>query len=503
MGLLSKASRCISILGFVVLLSLPATIQAKTTKGDFQLTSQKTEHVIVSYSVAVGASGLMTAVLLAQDKYPNDMTLHLYRDDDWVKAKKANTCSEKTQYARRTEEVTFTLESEEQIKQWGYKKPRWRSEIHLKVEPNEKEEDEDYAPRHHYWYVVYDDCRLEGKNLFPKPPRIKYYIQIYNMLSEKAITHLSTDEFSLSRIHTITMFLSGAVCLLLMGKIGVNLRTSGVVHIAKFMVMAAAAFDTASSAFELMHMTFYRYDGVGFYTLDSFSAYSEALCDAMVCFLLLVIAAGWTLPSDVISVNDIQDNTSMIEKILVGLANPTGSKSLMNPFTGLLGGLTAAHLMLAHWGLSFNDEYDSYHDLEHTPGKIMMLLRFAMGVFMLTAVTQTRIKCNASLHSFYTSFAIVGMLWFQGLPVITWFCNSFVAFHERHPTVVMAGAILQSTSLVLLSWLVAMDGAPSSYHKVSHMTQSGDNSLTEKMAGGIGANAATWKLFGKTKVRLD
>ena len=268
------------------------------------------------------------------------------------------------------------------------------------------------------------------------------------------------------------------------------------------MVMGAAAFDALSSVFELMHMNFYRFDGIGWYVLDAYSAYTEALCDAVVCFLLLAIAAGWTLPSDVISVQRGQDNATMIQNILAGLANPTGAESWMNPFTGLLFGLAGVHLVLAHWGLSFNDEYDSYHDLEHIPGKILMALRFGLGVFMLAAVAQTRIKCNASLHSFYNKFAVVGMLWFQGLPAITWFCNSFVAFHQRHPTVIMAGAILQSTSLLLLSWLVAMGG--SSYHKVSHITQSGDSTLTEKMASAGGSsNAGTWKMFGKTKLRLD
>lgn len=500
MGFLSKTSRC--VLGFV-LFGLPA-VSAKTSSGDFQLSNKKTEHVITSFSIAAGASGIMTAVLLSKDQYENEQNLkmHLYRDDDWVKVHKAKTCQEKTAHARQTVQVQFELENAEQIRQWGYTKPRWRSETHLKIEPVESEE-KDYAPRHHYWYVVFDDCSFEGHSRDPtKTPKVNFYIQIYNMLSENAYTHLSTDEFGLTRIHTLTMFVSGIACFLLFGKISYNLTTSGIVHIAKVMVMGAAAFDTLSSAFELLHMNFYRLDGMGWYLLDSYAAYNEALCDAMICFLLLAIAAGWTLPSDVISIKHGQDNATMIQNILAGLANPTGAKSWKNPFTGLLFGLTGVHLMLAHWGLSYNDEYDSYHDLEHMPGKILMALRFGMGVFMLAAVTQTRIKCRASLHSFYTSFAIVGMLWFQGLPAITWFCNSFVAFHQRHPTVIMAGAILQSTSLLLLSWLVAMDG--SAYHKVSHITQSGDNDLTEKMASVDGSsNALTWKLFGKTKLRLD
>jgi len=300
----------------------------------------------------------MTTVLLSSQRYENEdnLKMHLYLDDDWSKVQKAKTCREKTQYARQTADVKFELEDKEQMRRWGYKNPRWRSETHLKIEPLNDEND--YAPRHHYWYIVLDDCSLESSNKVVKMPKMRYYIQIYNMLSENAYTHLSTDEFSLSRIHTVTMFLSAIICFLLFGKISYNLSTSGTVHVAKFMVMGAAGFDAASSAFELMHMNFYRLDGVGWYMLDAISAYNEAVCDAIVCFLLVAIAAGWTLPSDVISVQHAQENATLVQNILVGLANPAGTKSWMNPFSGMLFGLIATHLSLAHWGLSYNDEWD-------------------------------------------------------------------------------------------------------------------------------------------------
>jgi len=497
-----KGNRGIALLGLLVC-GLPAAF-AKTTSGQFQFYNKKTDHVISSYSIAAGASGLMTAVLLSKEKYENEdnLKLRLYLDEDWPKVQRAKTCQEKIKYARQTEDIKFELEDIDKIRRWGYKFPKWRSETHLKIEPLESEND--YAPRHHYWYIAIDDCSLEGSRKTLTMPRVQYSIQIYNMLSENALTHLSTDEFLISRVHTFTMFLSAFVCCLLFGRISYHLTTSGIVHVAMFMVMGAAGFDTASSAFELMHMNFYRFDGVGWYTLDAISAYNEAICDAIVCFLLVAIAAGWTLPSDAISVQRCQDNATLIQKILVGLANPTGSGSWVNPFSGLLVGLVSTHLVMAHWGLNYNDDFDSYHDLEHLPGKILMMLRSSLGFFMLAAIVQTRMKCKASLHSFYLAFAIVGTIWFQGLPVITWFCNNVVAFHQRHPTVIVSGAVLQSTSLLVLSWLVAVNGS-TSYHKVSHMTQSGDNNLTEKMASvGTGSDARMWSFFGnRAKVRLD
>jgi Rhodopsin-like GPCR transmembrane domain len=484
-----------------VLLGMPSAFAA-TNSGSFQLTNKKFDHVITSFSIASGAKGLMTAVLLSNERYQNEdnLKMHLYRDDDWVKVKKAATCEEKTKFARQTVSVRFEQESEDQTRQWGYRKPRWRSETHLKIEPVEVESS-DYTPRHHYWYVVMDDCSLDSE-YSATMHKIQYYLQIYNMISQNAITHLSTDEFSLSRIHTFTMFFGSAITLFLFGKISYALGTSGIVHIAKLMVCWATACDVASSVFELLHMNFYRLDGIGWFFLDNMSAYAEAICDGFICFLLLAIAAGWTLPSDVIAIKQGQDNATVLQKILVGLANPAGSDSGINPFSAFFFGSIVTHVGLAHWGLAYNDDYDSYHDLEHTPGKVLMALRSVLGIFMLAATVQTRIKCNASLHSFYAHFAIVGTIWFQGLPCITWICNTFVAFHRRHPTVITAAAVLQSMSLLLLSWLVAVDDA-SSYHKVSHMTQSGENNLTEKIASVSSGKAVTWRLVGKRKVRLD
>ena len=272
--------------------------------------------------------------------------------------------------------------------------------------------------------------------------------------------------------HTASLFLGGFLCVVLFGKLSYSLATARIVHIAKIIVLVAASFDTASSAFELLHLLFYRFDGIGLYFFDAASAYNEAMCDAVISFVMLTIAAGWTLPSDVISVvGQGQDTSDFLQSILIGLSNPTKRRGWVNPFTGSLLGLSAIHLALAHWGLSYNDEYDSYHNLEHFPGKLLMAIRSTLGLLLLVAVTQTRKKCSASLHPYYTKFAVVGSMYFQGLPVITWFCNTFVAFHRRHPTVIIAGALLQSASLCLLSWVVAMDSASSTYHKVSHITQ--------------------------------
>lgn len=489
-------------LALVVIMFMLNRCQAKLVNGKFQFTSRKTDHVITSYSIIQGGSGLGTMILLAKDEVPehDELTMNIYLDDDWSKIRKMKSCNERIQYARKSYDITFERESQEQANFFGYKRPQYRAEVQFTFE--NPEQDRQGIPRHHYWYVTVDNCALENNHkAASKVPSMEYHIQIYNKLSENRLTHLSTDEFIFSRLHTLTFCLSGMVCAALFFKIIYHLRQTGVVHIAKFMVLGAATFDTASSFFALAHMYIYRMDGVGLYTFDAFSSYSEAMCDAIVCFLLLAISAGWTLPTDVITINQHDDNATLIQKVLFGLANPAGSSSWKNPFTGCFFGLITTHAILAKWGLSYNDDYESYHDLEHTPGKILMLIRSLLGLLMIAAVIQTRMKCTASLRKFYATFALIGTLWFQALPVVTWLCNSYVSYHRRQPYVMCASALLQSTSLLLLSWIVAIH-ASSSYHKVSHITQSSENNLTEKLSGNA-CGALTWSIFGKAKIRLD
>jgi hypothetical protein len=431
----------------------------------------------------------------AKEYYDNEkeLKIHLYQDTNWGKFQKELLCADKSRHAVASHGLEFSFENSE-----------WRANFGLSLS-------QENSTRAHYWYVVVDDCSLEYQYRDNRIPILHFELQLWNDISgnehhdepqtgEKRVTltHLSADEGGLSSLYAATLAISILIASLMAMNIMKLLMETGTVHAALFLVMITGALNAMSSICELIHLKKYREDGIGHYWMDASATHFEAMCDSIVAILLLSIASGWTLPSDAIVIP--QEATKM-QSLLRGLRNPAGALISGSPSGIFTLSIVALHAGLAQWGRTYNDDFDSYHALEHTPGKILMLFRMTLGVLLAVACAYTRNSCPPSLQSFYGKLAIVGTLWFQSLPVVTWACNWAVPYYLRRPTVATWGAIVQSTALVLLAWLFTAHST--SYHKVSRLQK--DASLTDQLATRPTSSKAaptTWS-FGKAKIRLD
>lgn len=452
--------------------------------GDFRLSGLNTEHVLGSFAINPKGRGVMKVTFTSKDPYKNDartVRVRMYKDDEWSAFKREPSCGEKVPHATQSEEVLMIAN-----KGKGYV-----AEARAFTMDNSNNE------RAHYYYFVIDDCSLELYMHDHLVPKMHYNLQVWNEGS-----HLSADETHLKKLHAVTLMLSGILAALMAMAIMIQMYEKHSVHAAMFWVMAAAACDAGSSFFEILHLSIYSSNGVGSYALDAISAHLEAICDSLVALLLLSVAAGWTLPSDVIAVTQ---NASPVQKLFEGLRSPFGALMSFNPTAILSVGILLSHIILAQWGRMYNDDFDSYHDFEHLPGKLLMWMRMALGLCLIICCFQTRSRCPVSVGAFYFKLACVGTLWFQSLPVLTWVCNWMVPYHLRHFTVGVWSAGLQTSSIVLLSWLVTSHST--SYHKMSHMSVSDKDNLTDSLASAsslTGANGkpSVWNV-GKAKVRLD
>lgn len=463
------------LLFLVLVLSLLGLSTAKVVSGDFKLSGLNTEHVLGSFAVSANKLGHVAVTLKSKDPYQmnKDLYVRLYKDDAWPKYQKASSCTEKAPFSMTNERVS------------QHKKGRhYEAEIAMPM-------DNTNDNRAHYYYVVITDCSLEFYMHDQAIPDVHYELQAWNDGSQ-----VSADETHLKMLHTVTLLVSGILATLLGLTVMIQLYEKSIVHAAIFWVMAAAICDALSSLFELIHLSLYAHDGVGSYFLDAISAHLEALCDSLVALLLLSVASGWTLPSDVLSV---QQNATPLQKVLGGLQSPFAALTSFSPTAILALSVFVIHIVLAQWGRTYNDDFDSYHDLEHLPGKLLMLFRILLGLGLLICCFQTRLRCPASLRSFYMQLAVVGTLWFQSLPVMTWTVNTFIPFHLRHRSVGLWGATLQSSAIMLLSLLVTSHS--SAYHRFSHLSSTKDN-LTDSLNMTSSEKPRTWTL-GSSKVRLD
>jgi hypothetical protein len=485
----------------LLLFSLVIPTNAKTVSGDVRLSGQYSEAILTSFAISPHARGWMGISLNSKDMYDNEQALkiHLYQDTNWGKFQKELLCSDKSKHSVASHGLQFRFEDKE-----------WRA--HFGMALNQQN-----STRAHYWYVVLDDCSLEYQYRDNRIPKLHYELQMWNDIAgnvfveqpagpngetqlEKRIslTHLSADEVGLPTLCAATLVISTLIASLMGMYIMKLLLQTGTVHAALFLVMLTAAFDAFSSICELIHLNKYRTDGIGYYWADAFATHFEAMCDSIVALLLLSIASGWTLPSDAIV---IPQQATKMQSLIQGMRNPAGALISLSPSGILTLLILGLHAGLAQWGRTYNDDFDSYHALEHLPGRILMLFRMALGLFLVVASAYTRNNCPPSLQPFYGKLALVGTLWFQSLPIVTWTCNWVVPYHLRHPTVATWGAIVQSTALVLLAWLFTAHST--SYHKMSRLQN--DESLTDQLAAGPSRSSATLKTwnFGKTKIRLD
>jgi len=459
----------------VLLLTFVERCSAKVISGDFRLSGLNTEFVLGSFAVSPNKVGHATITFTSKAPYSmnKDLFVRLIRDDKWPAFQKAPSCTEKVPFSLITEQLNQEP-----------KHQKYEAEVAMPLE-NSRD------GRSHYFYFVITDCSLEFYMHDDAIPKVHYELKAWNDGS-----HVSADETHLKMMHTITLLLSGILAILLGMTVMIQLYEQSTVHAAVFWVMAAAACDSFSSMFEIVHLSLYAHDGIGSYVLDAISAHLEALCDSLVALLLLSVGAGWTLPSDVLAV---QQNASSLQRMLGGLQSPFGALTSFTPTTVLAAGIFIVHVILAQWGRTYNDDFDSYHDLEHLPGKILMFFRILLGLGLVILCFQTRLRCPASLRSFYLQLGVVGTIWFESLPVMTWVVNTVVPYHLRHRTVGLWIALLQTTAIILLSLLVTSHS--SSYHKLSHLS-SAKETLTDSLSMSTPSQPRTWT-FGTSKIRLD
>jgi len=513
-----------------------AVVDAKHVTGDFKLSGANSEYKVTTFAIRP-EGGRLTMNLESKDLHANEMhmKLRLYRDREWAQYKKALTCHDKIKLAQQTNPIEFEYNEAES---------KWVANVLILMfnDKLDKEAEGKKFERSHYWYFVIDDCTLEEYYQDDKTPRVHYTVDVTNHLPRsRRVTHLSADEWNLFESHFFTMLISGLVAAFLGFKIvrtilfassssttaapGTSRRrpsgTSGSVHASVLWVSVAAAFDSASSFFEMVHIAMYKRNGYGSYISDALSSHFEAVCDALLVLLLVSIASGWTLPSDVIAVNP--GATNSVQRLLQNLSQPLVNLHRINAVTVLALAVIGSHLILAQWGRTYNDDFESYHDYSHLPGKILMLTRIVAGMLFLIATNQTRTKCQTrQLRIFYKKLMVFGAVWFYSLPVLTWVVNHFVPYYLRNHTVFVGSSFIQCTCIVSVAWLVTSHS--SSYHKYSHISSEVEKSLTDSLShidpvlseaksGPAehldGPSAAfhsesprTWTL-GKAKVRLD
>jgi len=276
------------------------------------------------------------------------------------------------------------------------------------------------------------------------------------------------------------------------------------VHVAMLTLVYALLCDILSCVSEFLHSSIYRSNGVGSYSLDCLASHFEAQCDAIVSLILIMIGSGWTLPSDVVMTTG--QNMSMLGmhawvcKTVSGFSKPKLQR--WDPATILVVTVLTVHAALAQWGRTFDSDFDTYHSLEHLPGRVLMWSRFVTGLIFLfvSASVRNSGRCPQALRQFYKNFQIVGCSWFVALPFVSMYTSVVMQSHQKHITLAVGSALVQGGSLASLVWLFTADKGASPYHRMSNLHEV--NPLHNLVGNGTIGSMRVLKM-GKAKICLD
>lgn len=501
-----------------ILTICPHVSKAKVSSGKALLNGANSEALLTKFAVSGGTRGLFNLTLTippSRGMYMDERSLrvHLFVDHAWTKnAAKASTCPQKVQFAAKAIPVTFDFatlaESEEKV--WMA-----RVETHDLVASGEDTR---------YWYITLDDCSLEYTNYSEKDvPEMDFTYSIYNGDGKGGYSHFSADELGMTTLHLIQILFSSLLLLCIATKIIRAMRThNGQIHIALLTVGCALHLDILSVISEMIHSQYYEINGIGIYSFDCLASHLEAQCDALIALVLILVGSGWTLPSDVVVKGDqnmsLLGTTSVIQKLVAGLRSPSIALSQLmsgNPASIFLFFILISHAILAQWGRTFDEEFDSYHALDHVAGRAVAFFRIFLGLIFLIGAASVRNsgRCPRTLLPFLTKFQIVGLTWFISLPFVGMVATSSLPDYRKHLAMATGSSVVQACSLASLVWLFCADSSASAYHRLSSLSRENDLNFSSGAAsssngsdGGASAlgssGARMWKL-GKTKIRLD
>lgn len=434
--------------GSVLILLLADKCLGKVTSGSVLLDGVNTEHEMAKFSYWVGGRGSVEAKFWVEkiddEVYSSGaLTMYAYRGEDvWRQVLKMPTCEQKVSLATWKQPIG-------RLGEHSIRKPIFQGK------------------RTQVWFFTVADCSLE--EFFHTVPVVHYRVETTGPMGR----HLPTEEHGMGKLHFFNFVASGG------GTVAYARYNGGNMHVAVAALLFVGIADSLASFFELVHVRAYESNGTGSYFCDALSAQLEALCDATIALLLFAIGAGWTLRA---SLSDdekagrspLRDETvwekaaSCVAPLVSVLRYPLA----LPPWILLL--YVGSHLGLAQWSRTYSDDFESFHDYEHLPGRVLVVLRLFMAAAFVPVLLHSQACAGERLRRFYVGWATVGTLWFLSLPVLSVTASLFPA-HLRHSLVSGGAALSTTAALSLLALLFAGKVAPY-YHAVSTVG-SGDANL--------------------------
>jgi len=451
----------------ILLCLLPATF-AKYLAGSISLDSDNTEKFLTKFSFSAANTGLLEAAFNGHgDRFEHaggrlhKLTLGLFDDVAWEKyqgkVKAGSLCEERMAVATVTKRLTASA-------------PR-TAEYSL-------EEKFSSRSHSHFFYFVLADCSLEFYQAHP--PTLDYTFHITNGLNE-----LPEDEAGLLRVN----FLASAVLGVWLGLGAMGLKKQiakyNQVHLSTAAIYLATCLQFVACFCEFLHLACYKSDGKGMrlrhgrLPMDFFSDTAQNLSEALTIVVVVSVASGWTLVD--------------------------GTFREMSRVAGVAGGIAGFQFVVELLSRRYEEDFSSFHDHDHWPGKLLMVLRvLCCGATLFgTKRALARVKGDDVATKFLTSFAVCGVVWLLAFPTTVLLITPFFSLYNQHYLVETSAIATQSVALGgLLALFLGVGGVGKVFVKASTLKDMGGLDGGGGDGGGLGLGASpggSGKIMGAVK----
>ena len=146
--------------------------------------------------------------------------------------------------------------------------------------------------------------------------------------------------------------------------------------------------------------------------------------------------------------------------------------------TGVIIGIALLQVTMELMGRGYEDDFNAFHDHEHWPGMVLMLMRVGMSVGFFVLLRGSLAKqTRPEVSKFLVKLRVVGMTWFLAFPVIVALAPLLFEPYHRHAYITAGSTLTQTVMLLAMMWMTLGN---SSYAKVSSLGK-----MKESMLGAL------------------
>ena len=429
------------------------------------------EKEIAKFSFVVGR-GKIEGKFRYQDPHTwmTSPALYLFRDERWEDYHNAPACDDKTQFAFKAIPIGDVTASHTNVLHRELDSP---TKTNIAKGKDGLMEftfswEFDTEERTRGWFLIAADCALEQFNA--RVPPMDYEISLLN----PGDTHLPADEYGLPKLYVFV-----AVMLVAFGFYAITLirearkETGGKTHLVVWLLGLAYVTLLFSLSCELLHLSVYKNNGKGIWICDLFSEIFDGASQLVVAFVLICLASGWTLveyEDDSVRKNSVGSLLRHPENMVKGANLGIFVILAFVIFTTVLN-------ILNKWD---QEDFTKFHDYESFPGKVLVVVRFLLGVFFVISLLAT-LRAQSKLKSahsggdkliiFLRRLLFFGGLWFLVFPFLVFVAAGSVAHYNRHRLV--SGGVLVVQTICMLSLTHQFTSSHSQYHKLSTLADTG------------------------------